>query len=687
MKTIRYFFVSSFLLLFNVAIAQNVEFVKDNFPKEQKRELKEAIDNIEDGDEFYEMQRGMYFQKALEYYLKANKFNPNNATLNYKIGKCYITIAETAKAIKHLEKSLKLNPMVAEDINLMLAQAYQLDLQFDKAIEEYQKFRKAIDQQTAYEMDDKISKKIDECKNGKKLVQEPVRVFIDNIGKVVNSPYPDYGPIVNADESILYFTSRRPNTTGGKKDDYDFNYYEDIYISYNRLNSWTKPQNPGSPLNDKWHESVVGISPDGQKLLLYNGDKGGDIYVSRLEGKEWSKPLMLDEPVNTKDYHESSACFSPDERTLYFVSDRPGGLGEHDIYKSTLNRNGEWMKPINLGPTINTKFDEDGAFIHPDGKTLYFSSNGHNTMGGYDIFRSVLEDGTWSKPENLGYPINSPDNDIFFSTSASGEHGYYSTKKSGGYGQDDIYVITFLGPEKLIVMNSEHNLLASRTQAVSETVIESTVEIKSNPVTILKGKIHDEKTGDPVAASIELIDNEKNEVLAVFSSNSATGRYLVSLPAGKNYGIAIKAENYLFHSENFNIPKASIYNEIIKDIPLKKVEVGEKIVLNNIFFDSGKAKLRPESYAELGVLRKLMKDNPGLKIEISGHTDNVGSDNFNQQLSEKRAKSVVDYLISQGIDASRLKYTGYGESQPIADNSTKEGRQKNRRTEFEILEK
>ncbi len=687
MKTIRYFFVLSFLLLLNAAIAQNVEFVKDNFPKEQKKELKEAIDNIEDGNEFFEIQRGMYFQKALEYYLKANKFNPNNAMLNYKIGQCYIANAEQTKAIKHLEKALRLNPMVAEDINLMLAQAYQLDLQFDKAIEEYQKFRKAIPPQTAYEMDDKLSKKIDECKTGKKLVKEPVRVFIDNIGKVVNSPYPDYGPIVNADESILYFTSRRPSTTGGKKDDYDFNYFEDIYLSYNRLDSWTKPQNPGEPLNDKQHESVVGISPDGQKLLIYNGDKGGDIYISRLEGKEWSKPKMLDEPINTKDYHESSACFSPDERTLYFVSDRPGGFGEHDIYKSTLNRNGQWMKPINLGPTINTKYDEDGAFLHPDGKTLYFSSNGHNTMGGYDIFKSVLENGTWTKPENLGYPINSPDNDIFFSTSASGEHGYYSTKKSGGYGQDDIYVITFLGPEKRIVMNSEHNLLASHTQAVSETVIESTVEIKSNPVTILKGKIHDEKTGDPVAASIELIDNEKNEVLAVFTSNSATGRYLVSLPAGKNYGIAIKAENYLFHSENFNIPKASIYNEVIKDIPLKKVEVGEKIVLNNIFFDSGKAKLRPESYAELGVLRKLMKDNPGLKIEISGHTDNVGSDNFNQQLSEKRAKSVVDYLVSQGIDASRLKYAGYGESQPIADNSTEEGRQKNRRTEFEILEK
>lgn len=666
--------------------AQNVEFDKSFFP-DKKDELKIALRNLKDGDKFYDMQQGAYYVQALEYYLEANKFNPNNAQLNYRIGRCYLYSIQKTKAIQFFEKALQLNPQVSSDVNYYLGMAYQLNYEFDKAIESYKQHKQKLSPQQIHTTGAEIEKKINECNTGKELVKNPVRVFIDNLGSNVNSVYADHSPIVNADESVLIFTSRKDNTTGGKKDANDFKYYEDIFVCYNHGGKWSAPSNPGEPLNTSSHDAIIGITPDGFKLLIYKGELGGDIYISQLEGNNYTKPRMLASPINLKESQETSASFSPDGRTLYFTSDRPGGYGGLDIYYSMMDAKGRWSEPVNLGPAINTKYDEDGVFMAADGKTMFFSSNGHKTMGGFDIFKTVFENGKWSEPENLGYPINGTDNDLYFTIVASGKRGYYSTEKTGGFGEDDIYMVTFLGPEKQIIINTEHNLLASLSAPISEKIIEKVLEIKSNPVTILKGKIFDEKSGNPVKASIELTDNTKNEVLAVFESNSSSGRYLVSLPAGKNYGIAIKAENYLFHSENFDIPDASVFREVIKDIALKNVEVGQKIVLNNIFFDIGKATLRAESYAELGILNKLLNDNPTLKIEISGHTDNKGSATLNQTLSENRAKAVVDYLISKGIDASRLRYAGYGPTRPIASNDKEEGRQQNRRTEFEILGK
>lgn len=683
-----YFLVLLFVCSIFTAKSQNVTFTKSNFPN-KKKELKDVIKAIEKGDEYYILGRSGMYKAALDYYLKANRFNPNNTVLNYKIGKCYLNSVEKIKAIPYLEKALDIDPnknIIKNDIHFMLARAYHLNLDFDKAISEYNKYRKTLVQNDEY-LNKKINKHIQECKVGKTLVENPSRAFIDLI-PLINTEYPDYSPIVNADESVLFFTSRRPENIGGNKDPFDLQYYEDVYYTRNRnrdVANWSAPKNLDKPINSKEHDAIVGLSPDGQRLFLYKGVNGGDIYECELEGNEWSKPKALGYPINTE-FHESSAAFSYDGRTVYFVSDRDGGHGMHDIYMVQRKSATKWGEPKNLGPTINTEYDEKGVFMTADGKTLYFSSQGHNTMGGFDIFMTQQkDDGSWTKPKNLSYPINSPDNDIFFSIAANGKHGYYSSVKSTGKGDKDIYRITFIGPEKQIVMNSEFNLLASRANPVSENVIEQAVDIKAAPVTILKGKITDERTNAPIKAQIELIDNKKNKVLAVFSSNSSTGNYLVSLPAGKNYGISIKAEDYLFHSENFNIPKESQYSEVVKDIQLKKAVVGSKIVLRNIFFDVGKAKLRTESYAELGVLRNLLKNNPNLKIEISGHTDNTGSASLNQRLSERRAKAVVDFLVKQGISKDRLKYAGYGETQPIADNNTREGRQMNRRTEFKVL--
>ena len=683
----KIYFVIALLFVFagtTLLKAQNVEFVKTNFPGKEK-EFKEARNNVGQGKKYYELGKGMYLT-AIEYFLKAQTFNPNNAELNYLIGSCYLNTVQKTKSIEFFERSLTLNPNQAKDTKYLLAQAYQLDLNFEKATALYSEYKKTLSPAELNLQLNDIEKKVKECNNGIELVKNPARVFIDNLGPQINTLNPEYSPFTNADESVLFFTSRRVNTTGGKMDVNDLVFYEDIYTSDKANSSWSEARNPSSPLNSKQHDAPVGLSPDGQTLLVYKGTNGGDIYECKLKGNSWTTPKKLNKNINT-DYHESSGSISFDGKTLYYVSDKENGYGGSDIYVSVKTKKGEWGEPVNIGPTINTPYDEEGVFIHPDGRTLYFSSKGHNSMGGYDIFKSIMEGGKWSEPVNLGYPINSADNDVFFSISASGVHGYYSSVKADGYGGQDIYLITFLGPEKPLVNNTEDNLLASLTQPVSETVIEKSVEIKENQITIIKGKILDDISLAPVGATIEITDNAKNEVVAEFESNSATGKYLISLPSGKNYGITVKATGYLFHSENLNIPPTTIYQEIEKDIKLKKMEVGSTIVLNNIFFDFDKSTLRNESFPELERLLKLLNDYPTLKIEISGHTDNKGSAAYNKTLSENRAKTVVDYLVGKGIGKDRLTFAGYGFDKPVATNDTDEGRQLNRRTEFKIISK
>jgi outer membrane protein OmpA-like peptidoglycan-associated protein/tetratricopeptide (TPR) repeat protein len=667
-------------------IAQNVEFTKENF-KDNKDGLKDAKNNIEAGDKFFE-QGSVFYKQAIDPYLLANKFNPNNALLNFKIGKSYLYSNFKLKSIPFLEKAIQLNPNVDPQAHYVMAKAYHLDMQWDKAISEYKAFQGTIKDVSEFkDLIEEVNKHITECLTGKEMVKNPLRVFVDNVGAEINSQYPDYGPVISADESVMLFTSRRPNTTGGMTDPNINEYFEDIYISTKKDGKWSPAQNMGKPVNTEDHDANSGLSADGQRFLIYIGKNNGDLYEAELKGDSWSKPERMNKNINT-DFHESSACYTPDGKSVYFVSDKPqDGLGDRDIYLSVKDEKGKWGKAVNLGPTINTPYGEEGVFIHPDGKTMYFSSQGHKTMGGYDIFKSVLENGKWSEPVNLGYPVNTPDDDVFFVTSASGKHGYYASFNANGFGEKDIYMITFLGNEKPMVMNNEDNLLASLTAPVKETVIAPVMEIKEAQLTILKGVVIDDVTKKPLEATIDIVDNLKNEMIASFTSNSASGKYLVSLPSGRNYGIAVRKENYLFHSENFDIPKTAAYSEVVKDVALKNISVGNKIVLKNIFFDFDKATLRPESTNELELLIKLLHDVPTLKIEISGHTDSKGADAYNKTLSNNRAKAVVDYLIAKGITADRLTAVGFGEEQPIGSNDTEEGRQMNRRTEFKILSK
>lgn len=485
--------------------------------------------------------------------------------------------------------------------------------------------------------------------------KDSVKFVITNLGENINSPYDDYAPIISADGLTMMFTSRRPIL----KEDIELKMQgmENVYTSeYNDMIwKWNKPQLLEESVNQKErNNSAIALSNDGQRLLLYRGDPDGNIYESVLEGENWSEPVKLPKPINSKK-HESSASIAPDGRTIYFTSNRRGGQGGSDIWVCRQGING-WEKAENLGSVVNTDKNEEGVFIHPDGKTLYFSSKGHDSKGGYDIFKSVLENGVWSKPVSLGDSINTAGDELFYCLTADGKTAYYSSVRGNGAGMRDIYEVYY------------------KTKKSNEPGL-----------TLFKGVVIDNDSFDPVGADIEISDNDKNEVIATVKSNSATGKYLVSLPPGKNYGIAVKKKGYLFYSENFDIPADAAYKQIYKTVPLQKFVVGNKIALKNVFYDYGKATLRPESLMELNQIVKLMSANTDIRIEIASHTDSQGSAEGNLALSKARSQSVADYLFASGISKDQLVVKGYGESKPIASNDTEEGRQLNRRTEITIL--
>ncbi len=610
------------------------------------------------------------YKQAIPFLKEAVGYNPSNAYSQYMLGMSLFKVYRKAEALTHLEKANSLNPQVSELLPWYYARSLHYTLEFDKAIVQYQKaLTKFREKDKEYR---EIQMAIQHCQYGKKAIQEPIPAKIVNVGPPINTQYAEHSPVINADESVMAYTTVYPSNEGCKGDPMCF--LEDIYIVEKKGEKWAKPRSIDE-VNTANHDATIGLSPDGQKMFIYKNPPGsGDIFISELKGDKWSKPEAMDSPINTK-YWEEVVSIAPDGRTIYFTSEREveGSQGGSDIYMSHMNEEGEWSEPKNL-KELNTPFEERSPFIHPNGVELYFSTNGRrDCIGGFDIFVSELqEDGSWSAPRNIGYPINTPDDDIYFVFSADQKTGYYASAKEGGYGDKDIYRIEIQEPEPVV--------------AVVEEEKPEPAPVK-NALTILKGVIRDAKTQEPLEADIQVIDNEQDVVVANFSSNSASGKYLVTLPSGKNYGIRVENEDYLFKSVNVNIPKSDGFQEIIKDVDLDKIEIGKAIVLNNIFYDYDKATLRPESRAELERLHQLMTDNPKMKIEIGGHTDGDGSDTYNQNLSERRAQSVVNYLVEKGIPVSRLVFKGYGEKAPIAPNDTPENKQKNRRTELKILEK
>lgn len=652
------------LLLFLVVFSA---FSQEKEIRREARELRKVVEDLHFQNKFRESLRFMVRLDSIDEEVDLDR--------KYMIARIYIGLTSTKlKGKKYLEAYLNGNKKFDWEAHYYLGKIRHLENRFDEAISNFEKY--LANAKKSDERIPEIKRAIQCCVNGKDLVANPVDVKIENIGKVINTVWPDFVPVISADESVLYFTSRRPGSVGGlmniggESDTLSGEYFEDIYVSVNLNGSWTKPVSVGRSINTTAHDACIALSADGQKLFVYRSDsvKWGNIFLCELNGFEWSKPVWMEMgKIDTKDWWEGSCSLSGDENVLYFSSNKPSGLGGRDLYSIRKLPDGKWANAQNLGPGINTALDDDAPFIHPDGRTLYFSSQGHNSMGGYDIFRTIMQDdGSFSRPENIGYPINTADDDIYFVLSASGERGYYSSFRLDGYGEKDIYVIHF----------------PKAKEEVREV---------AKPLTLLKGIIKSCKTTNQIIAKITVMDNETQTKIGDYKPNTATGKFLILVPPGKNYSVTIESQGHLFYSENVFIPDQKEFVEIVRDIQLECVEVGSKIVLRNIFYDFDKATLRPESKTELEKLYKLLSENPKLVVEISGHTDAKGSDEYNIKLSQNRAQSVVEYLVKAGIPPQRMIAKGYGERQPIALNvnldgsDNPEGRQLNRRTEMRIL--
>lgn len=626
------------------------------------------------------------YAAALPRFLEAEKINPNNGALNLRVGECYLNAGDVSTALPYLQKAAELETgPSASRAYYVLGRAYQLSARWAEALKEFERARPVAaavapkkGQAPADASATEVARRLAECKAGLHLTQHPVRLFVDNLGPTVNSPEDDHSPQVLADESGLLLTSRRAGAQGGAKASSGRGFADDIYMATGSGAAWGPARVLSAPVNTNGADQAVAVSIDGQRLLLH---ADGELSETRLSATGWSKPRPLGPHINTK-YHETATTFSPDGRYVYFVSDKPeGSLGGKDIYKAEIDGK---TPAVNLGAAINTPFDEEGVFMQPDGKTLIFSSQGHGTMGGFDLFKSVLENGKWSAPENLGWPINSPHDDQFLVTTASGRYGYFASDRPGGLGGQDIYRITFLGPEKQAVINHDDRLLASRPRLVRQARAALAVPVITPAVTLLKGTVTDIGNQQPVPARLEVIDNANGQVLSAFQT-TPTGKYLLSFPSGTNYALVVSTEGYLAHSENVNLPPTAGYAEIKRDIRLQKPEPGANIVLNNVFFDPGKATLRPESTPELERLVRLLSESSKLKLHLAGHTDTAGDPAANQDLSQRRVQAIMAYLVAHKVKPERLTATGYGGTVPLASNTTDAGRQLNSRTEFKVV--
>jgi tetratricopeptide (TPR) repeat protein len=482
----------------------------------------------------------------------------NDAMVNYRIAECHYRLKNYELSVEYFQNAKRLNPKVDDELHFNLAQAYHRNNQLDKSLEAYNTFNASASKGDRKYY--KVAQRISQIDYAKKMIANPVKVKIENLGKNINSRGGDYSPSISADGRTMIFTSRRSDTKGGEVDKAsDFKYFEDIYISeWDTVdNTWNKAHPIEGKLNTIGHDASLSISPDGNRIYIYRNDGEvyiGDIFVSkkRLTSGGWGNPKPLEKPINTS-YFESSACLSADGNKLYFVSEKEGkkygAQGRGDIYVAEKISRTMWGEPKNLGTTINTEGDENLVFIHPDGKTLFFSSNGHLSIGGYDVYMSKLqEDGSWGKPENLGYPINTIGDDVHFSLSLDGKTAHYSSVREEGMGERDIYKIDM----------SEYPVL-------SEGV--------SINLSILKGIVMSGE--DKVAAEITFKDATGKEVAKTSCDDS--GNYFITLSGGNKYTITSTAEGFTTKTIEINLPLGNDGKTLIQEeiIDLEKVVVSE----------------------------------------------------------------------------------------------------------------
>ena len=635
-----------------VLILASCSVSHDSFSQGLHSSSNRAVKLYNEGMSFYDYSR---FEKAEALFREAVSIDGRFFEAHMMLGDIYTRMKNHPEAVKSFSIALNIDSSAYRPAFFSLANAEMMTGDYESALTHYR----------AYLRTEKISarnkllaeKNIVKCEFAREAVKKPVQFNPVNIGPAINTSEDEYWPSITADGQTLMFTRQIssdyfPAAMGSGQ--------EDFYVSFMGDSAWFDAINAGEPLNTRSNEGAQTLSSSGNFMYFTACERPGglgscDIYFSAFSNGRWSLPYNIGSPVNSSAW-ESTPSISADGSMLFFSSSRQGGNGGKDLWYSILNRKGNWSPPKNLGPSINTADDEMSPFIHFDGRTLYFASDGLPGMGGLDIFMTRMnDDSTWTEPKNLGYPVNSAGDETGLVIDSEGLKAYFSSKRDNRNGKD---IFWFLLEES----------------------------IRPDPVAYLKGKVSDNETGMLLKADYELINLSTNKI-QMKSTTDESGNFLVCLPSGYNYGINVTRPGYLFYSDNFMFEGIhSVMEPMVKRINLNRVKVGEKMLLSNVFYEVDSWELKPESMQELNNLADLLRINKEITIEIGGYTDSTGTDNYNLVLSEKRALSVVEYLISKGIAAGRLQHRGYGNTSPVGDNVTTEGRRLNRRTEVMVVD-
>ena len=643
-----------------------VSFGQKEKPSDYGIKSKKALDYFYEGKEWT---RARDYLKAAEFFKKAVELEPDFGDAIFALGEALWAKRKYEDAIPYFEKTKTSNRAgIFGTLNSLLGDCYYYSSQYQDAVKCYTEYLN--DPKGLKVHVESAQKNLPKAQFAAEAIKKPVKFAPVNLGSNINSVGRDYLPFLTADDNTLLFTAHREETTGGFSMEHR-DYPEDIYITELKDGKWTPALNIGAPINTPEYEGAASITQDG-KVVFFAGDyKNGlgnyDLYYSVRANGKWTTPQNLGHDVNS-DGWDSQPFLAPDGKTLFFSSRRKGGIGEKDVW-FTRWENGKWAKAQNLGAPINTPGNEQCPFIHADGRTMYFSSDYHPGFGGDDLFVAYKDEKGWGKPENMGYPLNTSANEGNIFVNTKGTRGFINSDRPGGYGLDDLYEFIL----------DEH--------------------FRPQISTFLRGVTRDSLSKVPLQCRLKLVDVQTGDTVRAMTSGKGDGKFLMSLPMNREYAAYAEAPGYIFTSKNFYLKdlKEDIYFDIVVDLlplPPPTPQVSEPVkppkpivvVLSNIFFDVGKYDLKKESTIELSVLLGYLHQNPKMKIEIQGHTDDTGSDQSNLTLSQNRAESVRNHLLSKGIDSGRVTAVGYGESQPIAPNDTEAGRAQNRRTAFQILE-
>ncbi|MER2998257.1 OmpA family protein [Pontibacter populi] len=598
--------------------------------------------------------RSRDFMKALELLSEAVERDPNFAEAYLKASNLNKMMGNKTASYEQLQQGLKLMPYNPSFANYYLDLA---ELNFERGNYEtakinYDAYLKANTKHTRYIT--YVKNQVETVDYALEAMKSPVKFNTIQLPSTINRYPLQYFPSTTADQRYLIFTARM-----GNQPDHD----ENIYISEIKNGNWGAPASISETINTPANEGAATISGDGKTLVFTScsrPDSFGDcdLYISFRTGNEWSKPKNMGTTVNSKAW-DSQPSLSADGRTLYFSSMRGGGVGKEDIWVTNLQEDGSWLKPRNMGEPVNSKGRDLAPFIHVSGSTLYFVSDGHKGLGGLDVFMtSLASQKKWETPKNLGYPLNTHADESSLYITPDNKLGFYARSMNTDTGASSVQLYSLDVPE---------------------------VWKAKSKSTYAQGRVYNADTKKPLAATVQLYDIELDSLVQQVQSDKMSGDYTVVLTEGRQYALFVSAPQFMMNSLNFDYSSRKNLTPVALDVYLKPIKAGSATVLTNLFFPSAKYNLEKRSETELNKLINFMRQNKDLKIEITGHTDDVGSDAANKVLSEKRAKAVVDYLTAHGINGTRIRYKGFGETKPVKPNTSEENRQLNRRIEMQVL--